>query len=216
MILMTSISPAWQFIGQHCGHEQLADGLLREDGVDDQRHRGRDHDAQRASGGERPGGQGARVAKALELGQCHLPHGGGRGQGGTANGTEASAGTDRSHGHAALHVAHECFHELEERSAQTPVRRKLAHEQEQRDDHDVVVGQARVAQVFEVIEDGRGFHAREVEVPRCTHGEHGDADGHADDQQHHQAGKNDAANCNAAHACAPPVAVLWRKCTPTM
>jgi hypothetical protein len=48
----------------HGRGKQLGDVLLGQDGVDDQRHRRRDQDAQRAAGGQRAGGQAAGVAVA--------------------------------------------------------------------------------------------------------------------------------------------------------
>ena len=47
--------------GQDAGHEQLADVLLGDDGVDRQHRRGRQHRAQRAAGRDDAGGEGLRV-----------------------------------------------------------------------------------------------------------------------------------------------------------
>ena len=63
---------------QHSGHEQFADRFLRQDGVDHQRHRRWNHDAQCAAGRQCAGGQGAGITVAAKFRQGNLTHGGRR------------------------------------------------------------------------------------------------------------------------------------------
>ena len=61
------------------GHEELADGLLRHDRVDDEDRAGRDQDPEAAAGGDDTRCQRQVVVVLLHLRQGHRGHGGGRG-----------------------------------------------------------------------------------------------------------------------------------------
>ena len=112
-------------------------------------------------------------------------------------------------------MAHKGLDKTKQRCAQAPVGGKLAHQQKQRNDHNIVVRQAGVGQVFQKIEQRQRLPVGQVKVTRSTGCEHRNADGHAQHQKQHQAAKNHAANRNAAHALAP-VKVLARRCSASM
>jgi hypothetical protein len=184
--------------GEYGCHEQLADRFLGQDGVDHQRHRGRDHDAQCAAGRQRAGGQRAGIAIAFEFRQCHLAHGRRSGQRGAADGAEAGAGADGGNGDAALEVAEEGRDEAEQGLRQSAVGGELAHQQEQGYDDQVVVGKSRVGKVLQRVEQRQAVADQEPIAAGADH-EHGDADRNAHHQQCHQDAEHDEADLHAAH-----------------
>ena len=192
--------------GQDRGHEQLADRLLGQDGIDHQRHGRRDHDAQGAAGGQRTRGQRAGIAIALEFGQRHLAHGRRRCQGRTADRPEAGAGAYRRHRDAALAVPDEGADEPEQGTAQAAMGGELAHQQEQRNHHQVVVGKPGIGEILQRVEQRAGFAAGQIEVSAAAGHEHGDADRHAQHQQHQQETENHEADLRPAHDLAPRAA----------
>ena len=188
--------------GQNGRDEQLADGLLGEDGVDHERHRRRDHDAQRAAGGQCAGRERARVAEAAQLRQRHLPHRRGGRDRRPANRAEARAGADRRHGNAAAKVAEERADEAEQRLRQAAMGGELAHQQEERNDDEVVIRQPRVGEILERIEQRGRVAASEVEVAAKADDEHCDADRNPHDHQHQHDAEDHESRLDPAHVVA--------------
>jgi hypothetical protein len=79
------------------------------------------------------------------------------------------------------------------------VGRELPHHQEQRDHDEVVVGEPRVREVLERVEQRRRI-ARQVEVATGAAGEHRDADRHPEHHQRQHDGEDRAAERDAAHS----------------
>ena len=183
----------------HRGHEQFADRLLGEDGVDDQRDRGRDHDAQRAARCKSSGGQAPGIAVTAQLGQRDLSHGRGRGERRAADRAEAGAGADCGHRHAAAAMTEKRADEAEQAAAQAAMRGELTHQQEQRDDYQVVVREPRVGQILQGIEQREHLSRGEVEIAACADAEHRDADRHTHDQQRHQDAEHAEADADPGH-----------------
>ena len=129
--------------GNHRGGEQLGDVLLGQDGVDHERHAGRNQDAERAPGGQCAGGQALRIAVALELRQRHRGDGGRGGHRGAANGAECGAGDHRGHRQPAAKARHGRRSHLEQGAADAALGGEVAHQDEQRDHRQVVAGKAR-------------------------------------------------------------------------
>ena len=65
--------------GHHGRCKQLGNVLLGQNGVDDQRNRRRNQNAQGATGRQGASGQAPRITVAFHLRQCHRRDGGGRG-----------------------------------------------------------------------------------------------------------------------------------------
>ena len=131
--------------------KQLGNVLLGQDGVDDQRHRGWNQDAQGAPRRQGARGQAARVAMALHFGQGHAGDGGGGGHRGAANSTKRATGEHSAHGQAAFEPAHDRSGKLKQGLADAALRGKVAHQNEQGNDRQVVVGQARKGQIVQKV-----------------------------------------------------------------
>jgi hypothetical protein len=93
--------------------------------------------------------------------------------------------------------------EAEQRARQPAVGGELAHQQEQRDDDQVVVRQPRIGQVLQRVEQRRPFAAGQPHVAAGAHREHRDADGHAQHQQHQHDAEQHQAGADAAHRNTP-------------
>ena len=121
-----------QQAGQHAGGEQLADVRLGDDAVDHHDRRRRDHDAQRAAGGDDAGRQVVGVAELLHRRVGDLAH---RRRGGdrrAADRAEAGAGEHRRVRQAAAHVADERIGGAEQLVRQPGAGDEVAHQDEQR------------------------------------------------------------------------------------
>jgi len=184
--------------GDDGGLEHLDDRALDDHRVDDQRHRGRDQDAQGAAGRQRAGGQPGLVAHALELGQRHAPHGRGGGQRGAAHRPEAGAGADGGDGHPAAEAPDQGVDPLEEVAAEVGVGGQVAHQHEQRHHRKVVVGDRVPQKRLELPEVGLEAQERHGEAQGIVAADadrhHGDADRyaqHEEREQHHDAGDAD-------------------------
>ncbi len=79
------------------------------------------------------------------------------------------------------------------------MRRELPHQQEERDDDEVVVRKPRVGEVLERIEERREVATGQVEVAAETHDEHRDADRDADEHQRQHDAEDRKARFDAAH-----------------
>ena len=161
-------------------------------------HGRRNQDAQRTASSQRGRGQRTGITRALELRQGHLAHGGSRGQRRAADGTETGASADGCHGHTALAVAHPGFSRLEQRLRQAAERGKLPHQQEQRDHRQVVVGERAVGDLLELVEDGCVRAVDEVR-PHQAADRHGQANGHANENQSQQDRKGPGGEFNTSH-----------------
>ena len=126
---------------QHAGRKQLADVRFGDDAVDHHDRRRRDHDAQRAAGGDDAGGQVVGVAELLHRRIRHLAH---RGRGGdrrAADGAEPGAGQDRGVRQPATHVPDQRVRQAEQFVREARARDEVAHQDEQRH-HAQRVGEA--------------------------------------------------------------------------
>ena len=108
------------------------------------------------------GGQPARVAVALHLGQRHRADRGGRGDRRPADRTEGRAGHHRGHRQTAAKAAQQRRGELEERARQAALGGELPHQQEQRDHRQVVAREARVGVGLEVADQRQPAGLRQV------------------------------------------------------
>jgi hypothetical protein len=163
------------------GGEQLGDVLLREDRIDDERDRRRDEDAKRAAGGERSRGEPTRIVIAPHLRQRNLRDRRGRSDRRSRHRAERRAREHGGHRHAAPEVTDQCVREAEECPGEATLGRELPHEQEQRDDGQVVNRKPRPRRSLQVIQE-RGV-VREGDIPDRPGDEHGDRDRHAQGHQ---------------------------------
>ena len=90
---------------ENARHEQLADILLGDDRVDHQRYRWRDHDPERAAGGDRAGCQLVRIAISAHGRHRHFGHGRSRRERRAADGGKAGTGGDGRKGETAAKPA---------------------------------------------------------------------------------------------------------------
>ena len=165
----------------HRRGKELGDVLLGQDRVDDQRHRRRDQDAQRAARGQRAGGQPARVAVALELRQRHLSDRRGRRHRRAADRAEGRAGHHGCHRQAAAKARHQRRRAFEQRARQAALGGEVTHQDEQRDDAQVEAGEARKG--LRVQEACQRHPAGLHEVADATGDEHRHGDRHAHGHQ---------------------------------
>ncbi|MDT4859292.1 hypothetical protein FQZ97_937950 [compost metagenome] len=172
----------------HGRSKELGDVLLGQDGVDHQRHRGRNQDAQGAASSQRASGQAARVTVAFHLGQCHRGDGGRRGHRRAADGAEARAGQHRCHGQPAFEPGRDHAGELEQCSGDAALRGEVAHQDEQRNHRQVVTGEAREGRAVEVVEER--LPADLKDVPETARAKHRDRDRHANRHQDQHGGED--------------------------
>ena len=123
---------------QHAGHEELADGLLRHDPVDNEDRAGRDQDSQTASGGDNPRGQRGIVPVFFHLRQCDGGHRCRRGAGRAADRRKPGAGSDRGDSQPPGEMSEKLVGRTEETAADPRMVGNLSHQNEQRDDRQVV------------------------------------------------------------------------------
>ncbi len=185
----------------HPGREELGDVDLGHDPVEHQDHRGRDHDAQRAPRRDEAGGDPGLVAGAAHLGQCHLRHRGGRGHRRTVDGREAAASRHRGQRQAAAAVVQPGAAGREQLGTHARMGREGAHQDEHRDDDEVVVRQHRQRHVGQQVQArreppqrGEARHARDA---------HGHADGHTQCHQREHADKAQQGDEITIHGCPP-------------
>ena len=141
----------------------------------------------------------ARIAVPAQFRQRDLSHRGGGGERRTADGAETGARTDRRDRDTTLAMAEKGADEAKQRLRQPAVRGELAHEQEQWNHHQVVVGQPRVGEALERIEQGDDVAPGEVDIARGSHTEHRDTDRNAHDHQRQHHAEDDEADLGAAH-----------------
>ncbi len=179
--------PDQQQAGQHAGDEQLADILLRDDGVDDQRHRGRDHDAERAAGGDRAGGETVAVAVMPHRRDGDLGHGRGGRQRRTADGGKAGAGDHRRERKPAAEAAEAGIGGVVKVAREIGAVDERAHQDEQRDDAQIVVHGV----VHDLLPDQRERRAPAAQVSEADQAdEHGgEADAQAEEAQQDEDGE---------------------------
>ncbi len=123
-----------QQAGQHAGGEELADVRLGDDAVDHHDGGRRNHDAERAAGGDDAGGEVVGVAVALHRRVGDAAHRGSGGDGRAADGSEARAGDDRGVRQAAAHMADEAVGGAEQLVREPGAGDEVAHQDEQRHD----------------------------------------------------------------------------------
>ena len=192
--------------------EQLGDVLLGRDGVDDEDDGGRDEDAERAADGDRAGGEPVAVAVAPQLGQRRAPERGGGRDRRAADGAEPGAGADHRHGQAAAQMADEAARRLEQIGGEARALGEGAHQDEERDHRQRVVGEEEVGRRLHVVEEGR--RVGEVDIAGAAGEEHRQAHRHAQPDQG-QHGREAEAGCrHAAHR--PPPATRLAVATATM
>ena len=170
-----------QQAGEEAGEQQPADRLLGEDAIDDERCARRDENPERAAGRDRAGRKAVIVLVALHLGQADLAHGDRRRDARSRDGGKAGAGHDRRGGKAAAPMADPCIGRAEQRTAHAGRRREIAHQHEQRNDREIVIGRVGIG----IRAKGHQRLLRPVEYGEsdAAHEQHGDADGHAQRQQ---------------------------------
>ncbi|MCY1550154.1 hypothetical protein D9M68_863830 [compost metagenome] len=79
-------------------------------------------------------------------------------------------------------MADPCFSRLEQRLRQPAQRRELAHQQEQRNDREVVVREGAVGHLLELVEDGVGAAVDHPGTAQAAQ-QHRQPDGQADEDQ---------------------------------
>ena len=179
------------------GDEQLADVLLGDDAVDGEHRRRRQHGAERAAGGDHPGGERLRIVVA-----AHFRIGdGGEGRGGrhrrARDRGKAGAGRDGGDAEPALEMADEGIGGAEQLAAHAGVGHERAHQQKHRNDAEGVIGHRAhrgVADDFQrrlaADEIGEAGHADEA---------HRHADRHAQQHQREQHDKAENGDQVGAH-----------------
>jgi hypothetical protein len=185
-----------QDAGDDAGDEQLADRLLGDDAVDDQRQRGRDEDAQRAAGGDEAGGQFLRVAALPHLRDAHAAHGGAGGRAGAAHGGEHRAAEDVGHAEAAGQLVEPAMRRLVEVRRRPRLADRRAHQDEQRDGEQGEVVQLAVERLGDVLQVARR-HEEEHEAER--HAAQREGDRHAGEQQQQRRAEVEQADLKHAH-----------------
>jgi hypothetical protein len=123
---------------QDRGGEQLADRLLGDDPEYDQRTRRWNQRSERAARGEGPCGEAGSVAGLAHLGQRHRSDRRRGRQARAADRAESGAAGDRGQGQAAAAVADELRGNVEEVAARTRGKAQVGHQQEQRQDAELV------------------------------------------------------------------------------
>ena len=171
--------------GDDAGDEQLADVLLGDQPVDREHGGRRDHDAERAAGGDHAGGEALRIAELAHLRIGHLGEGGGGGDRGAADGGEAAAGSDGRDAETAAQMAEKGIGGAEQFAAHAGGRGEGAHQQEQRDDGEFGVGGGADRRLRQDLQ-GRPDVADHVAEAEHADRAHGDADRHAQQHQREQ------------------------------
>ena len=157
--------------------------------VEDQHHRRRDQDAERAAGADHPGGQARVVVRAQHGGIREHPHQRNHGADDAGRGREQGAGDQRRHRDRCGHVAGGDLNTSEQSIEDIGALDHVAHEQEQGQRDQDVVGHDLVGLLDHEIEDPKlhGVEAEEQaerqQAERNREAEHDD-DEH--DAQHHQ------------------------------
>ena len=179
------------------GDEQFADVLLGDDAVDGEHRRRRQHGAERAAGGDHPGGERLRIAVA-----AHFRIGdGGEGGGGrhrrARDRGKAGAGRHGGDAQPALEMPDERIGGAEQLAAHAGVGHEGAHQQKHRNDAEGVIGHRAhrgVADDFQrrlaVDEIGEAAHADEA---------HRHAHRHAQQHQREQHDKAEDGDQVGAH-----------------
>src|SRR4029453_10582771 len=121
---------------------------------------------------------------------------------------EAGARADRRYRDASLVVAQESADEAEQRLGKPAMRRELTHQQEERNDDEIVMRQSRVGEILERVKERRDVASREINVTSGANDEHGDADRHTHDHQREHHAKDHEADPDATHECAPTLAAV--------
>ncbi len=183
--------------GQDAGDEQLADVLLGDQPVDREHRRGRDHDAERAAGGDHAGGEGLRIAVAphLRIGDLRERRRGRDRR--AADRRKAAAGRDGGDAEPAPEMAEEGVRGAEQLAAHAGGGGERAHQQEHRDDGEIVVGHRAHGGVADDLEGGRA--ADDVGEAADAHQSHRHADRHAQQHQHEQDDETEDGNRVGAH-----------------
>ena len=145
-----------------------------EDGIDHQRHRRRNEDAQRAADRQGRRGQATGVVESAHFRQRHLRQRCGGRNRRAAHRAEHGARDDRGHRHAAAKMSDQRIGELEQRSAQPALRGELSHQNEQRNHRQVVQREARVGRALQVID--QTAIARQIPVAHRAGQKHRDRD----------------------------------------
>jgi len=125
--------------GHHPRYKQLADGLLGEDGINDEHDAGGNQHADAAACGDATSGQLHIVFVAAHFGEGNGRHCGGSGRAGAADGAEGAACADGCHGQAAGHAAHPAVGGVKQPAADAGVEGDLPHENEQRNRGEIVI-----------------------------------------------------------------------------
>ena len=155
--------------GQEPAHVQPANGFLHQHSEDDQPDAGRNQNAQRAPGRQRPDDQPLAVPALPERWQRHAADSGGGGHAGTGAGRENRAGRDvgvqqsarQEHQPAGQRPVHALAH--------AGAQHQLAHQQEQRHRHQNEVGVALpgfVAQDVPQVGVGKRLHHHQRKYPQ--------------------------------------------------
>src|SRR5690606_34722732 len=124
---------------QYSRNEQLADVIAGQHAIDNQGHAGRDHGTQGAGRGNSAACQGIGIAVALHGGVRDPGHGGRRRKAGTAYGREHAARQHCGNGQTATTMTDKAISEIEQVFGDIRPCHQIAHQDEQRDDGQVVV-----------------------------------------------------------------------------
>src|SRR6185503_18501310 len=120
-----------QQAGGQGGGEELGEGLLRDERVDGQDHRGRDQDSQGAGRGDAARGEAFLVTVAAHLGDRDLGEGRRGGDGGAADRAEGGAGADGGVGKGAAEAGEDRVRRVEELARHAGARGDRAHQDEE-------------------------------------------------------------------------------------
>jgi hypothetical protein len=182
----------------HGRGKQLGDVLFGQDGIDHQRHRRRDQDAQGATRCQRAGGQAPRIPVALHFRQRDRGDRGCRGHRRPADGAERGTGQHRRHRQAPLETAHECCRKTEQGLRDAALCREMPHQDEQRDHRQVVTGEA--CEGLGVEETCQRRPPRLRDVTRGSGEKHRDGDRRANRHQHQHDGEDHQCQQQRGHA----------------
>ena len=171
-----------QKAGQDAGHEQAADGLLGQDGIDDKAGRGRDQKAKRAPRRHRAGGQRVAVTQPLHFRQGDLADGDGSRHRRPRDRRKQRAADHRGRGKPAPKASDPCECRVIKAARKPRLRGHVAQQDEHRHDDQRIVRDRAIA--FGQQDRARRAAAFKEIKPAIADRQHRECDRGA---QHHEA-----------------------------
>ena len=185
------------------GEEKLLHIGLGHEAVEHEYDRGRNHDAQRAPGRDDTSGKASVIARTPHFRQRNLAHSCGCGDGRAVDGGEPAAGKDSSEGQSARAVPDPRVAGIEELAAHAGLRGEGAHENEHRDDAQVVVRQHGERYICQQIQTRTP--AGDDRKPQHADYAHGHADRHPQRHEHEHGDEAEQGHEVTVHVRSPPL-----------